>query len=518
LKNSGWSQLGLETSCQSFRQVGVKVEYVLLKGSGDRKPESNIGLEGDLFSNESGRTFVRKSTGWVQAENNTAHPNFKDMVLKLDELTWISKATLRARDLRARTKYAKTGTALLSLIFIETVHDSVVERPLKKIKVAHEEQPEASTSSYIPKEQESESNTVEEDSPTVGVSSFPMHYAKATNPANNWLVPLLDIWKSRLHNFPKFEVGLQVFEALLHQPDAFETPQAWNPTLSCQPKLSHVLDDLFAVKDPSTIDIVDHASLESFRGSPSEIVSTIVTAAWVDNWNTTPRPRQLAALSIPMSQKGLKTCGIRLPQEVQNEAVCFVKGKPAEPFWSSSLCSPGAVTDPHIDYHGSVQAMYHIEGVKLWLIWPLTNKNFQWYNKRHDRVNEGNVTLQAIQELEGMKVLAVYGPSGFFVPPYGIHAVISLSPCAHTGLRFWSYQWMEQSFQGVAQELEWLLDPKGQSQDFIRKSLQEIKEDLGNWNRLLRMSPSHPLLKAVSENLSVHLGETNARLTMLGIK
>ena len=286
------------------------------------------------------------------------------------------------------------------------------------------------------------------------------------------------------------------------------------------PTLSTILKDLLSFDNGTRIDVVDYVQLENTQASSHlDIVASIMEAPGVTNWDDNPRPRLLSALSIPSKPKGLGACSLSLPADMLQTSVYPVagKGENARPEWLSCLSPMGAITAPHKDYHGSSQVMYHISGEKLWMLWPPTPNNLLWYGKRRDRTSTTNRTVEAIREMEGMTVLHVKDPIGFSLPPYGIHAVITFSASSHAGIRVWGYDWIDEAFPAIINEIEWAGNAASNripASDGI-EILQDILAELKNWDRLLKEKGMHGRADYASQLLAEARKKAHAKVSAL---
>jgi hypothetical protein len=281
-------------------------------------------------------------------------------------------------------------------------------------------------------------------------------------------------------------------------------------------KFSSVIADLMATtaQEQATMDVIDYSRLEHVELGPAQILSSILEASAVIDWSENPhRHRSYAVLSLPMKPKGVGACQMSIPEEIRDRSLVHsVKmGKEKVDSWSSTISPSGAVTPPHLDYHGATQLMYHIGGHKLWLLWPPTEKNLQWYRTHRDRLPkpEINTTLEAIEKLEGMRIHYAKpsdnNANGFIVPPYGLHAVLSFTPSTHTGARFWRYEDFSQAMVGLGGDIEWSGDPEkfgfGIRQGLPR--LKDIEDELQMWGRLCKEKPdpqySSDILQVINE-------------------
>jgi hypothetical protein len=100
--------------------------------------------------------------------------------------------------------------------------------------------------------------------------------------------------------------------------------------------------------------------------------------------------------------------------------------------------------------------MVRIKCLKLWLIWPPTPKNLEWYLIHRTHIPTGVETAEAVGKLEGLTYLIQRTHTAFILPPYHLHAVFSFEASAHCGISFWNTStWEEFACQGMDWELAW---------------------------------------------------------------
>ena len=137
-------------------------------------------------------------------------------------------------------------------------------------------------------------------------------------------------------------------------------------------------------------------------------------------------------LDICFSTNGLRKCQLNAnPYNSNNRYICDRNTK-GQINWGGVLTPAGAITHPHIDYHGAVQLMYHIHGRKLWLLWPATTRNICILLEHELR--EGNLIElpEAIRVLEELDVLLLEDTQeAFYLPAGMIHAAMSFTTCSH---------------------------------------------------------------------------------------
>lgn len=337
---------------------------------------------------------------------------------------------------------------------------------------------------------------------------------------NEWIKKLLLTWtQPPLSSAPQFESGKQILEELISMETPVELETRRIPvTFNQEPTLLHVFLDLVnQPKGAGPSDIVDYYQSEGVIPTVAEMICSWITAPARCNSNTCI-PRLYAVLSIPMTKLGIETCSLKLGPSFTNNAIVKTIGKNRRlHLWTSAIVPLGAVTHPHTDYSGCGQVMFHIEGEKLWLLWPPTKNNMRWYRNVRDRFsNSRNTTVEAIQNMEGLKVIFCKEKIAFPVDPYGFHAVLTFSTAAHTGSRVWSFDFFNESMAAISEEIKWSGQPaNGIPINECIQRLREIKEDLTNWeelavtktndNRSPYISKYIPELKQYIENLMKNL-------------
>ncbi|KAJ7787302.1 hypothetical protein B0H14DRAFT_3580497 [Mycena olivaceomarginata] len=92
----------------------------------------------------------------------------------------------------------------------------------------------------------------------------------------------------------------------------------------------------------------------------------------------------------------------------------------------------------HVDFAGLAQAIVHCDGEKVWLFWPATAKNLDWWGMQHPQpwIGHPSRLLEALDAMEGLEVMHVTDACAFIVPPFCIHAVIAFAGSSHTCVSF----------------------------------------------------------------------------------
>jgi hypothetical protein len=100
------------------------------------------------------------------------------------------------------------------------------------------------------------------------------------------------------------------------------------------------------------------------------------------------------------------------------------------------------MTEPHWDYFGVPQVIMHASGVKLWLVWPPTEKNIKVTS---EKLLSGTSAIDftigmALELLNGLELYLCTDRNDYFtLAPNTIHAVISVTHCSHKNKLFMDY-------------------------------------------------------------------------------
>lgn len=146
----------------------------------------------------------------------------------------------------------------------------------------------------------------------------------------------------------------------------------------------------------------------------------------------------LSVVDLPAQEQGLQQIWLQPP--------CFLKG-PVDfeevegRFFDqlSTITSTGYLAKPHLDFYGVPSLIIHVFGIKVWLIWPATDKNFEAIGKNLiNPVQHTKLTITvALSKLKGLKIVHCNQPGQTFVmEPFAIHTVISQAICGHHGKTF----------------------------------------------------------------------------------
>ncbi|KAJ7801798.1 hypothetical protein B0H14DRAFT_2894454 [Mycena olivaceomarginata] len=126
------------------------------------------------------------------------------------------------------------------------------------------------------------------------------------------------------------------------------------------------------------------------------------------------------------------------PKVTKSERTQYLERRGKEPWTASVRTPPGWVSDMHVDFAGLAQAIVHCDGEKVWLFWPATAKNLDWWGMQHPQpwIGHPSRLLEALDAMEGLEVMHVTDACAFIVPPFCIHAVIAFAGSSHTCVSF----------------------------------------------------------------------------------
>lgn len=270
-------------------------------------------------------------------------------------------------------------------------------------------------------------------------------------------MPILDRWKEpAIAKLPAGPRGLRVLERLLAWPCPLQIyGRKADLGDSFQPHtLAQVVEDMLA--GSRHVQVTDQAE----RTAAGEVDRSVLLASLA----STSHPetiheglRHYNAISFPFSANGSLKAGLTVPQYISQNAHVEKRGR--HPGWASTLCTPGSMTDTHMDYHGPSQLMVNsTHAEKLWLIWPPTDDNLSWWSSHHTRLAPEDATLEAMAHLEELQVFHCKAGEAFVIPPYTFHAVLTMQVSAHSGVSFWSYDYLDETMRGLRWEVEWAAD------------------------------------------------------------
>lgn len=325
--------------------------------------------------------------------------------------------------------------------------------------------------------------------------------APTTSSPNDWIRPLRDEWgREPLKFLPRAADGLKILDRLIALPEEIQRYDNFVPFESVydgqEPTMAHVMADLESIP-MEHLSIIDQGLKSvAFGLSKAQLLAAWFRAPYIREFKATNRLYSI--LDLPFQKEGSRLCGIKVPASVLElgieEKVEGVKSR------GSSVCPAGTLTDIHKDFSGSGQLMVSIEARKLWLIWPPTAKNLEWWTAYHTRVASSTLTLDAIEAMEGLRILYHKGKMSFLLLPYHFHAVLTFEASAHCGMAIWRLDWWKDIARAGAEwEFLWARDHAangftGQEADGVLKEMQMAEE---HWGKLANKFPGNDIAKAL---------------------
>jgi hypothetical protein len=386
------------------------------------------------------------------------------------------------------------------------------------------------------------------------------------SPQNAWIIDELRRWESPPINFAKDQTprhiegwktrymeGWRILQKLAALPFAVPSCQPRREPklikhieiihtntghLNHKPNPLHVMEDLLRARE----DGVHISTVNSILGGPADHISVgmMMTSLIFSGVGCRSDPveevTQIGALTIPTSSSGLGTVDI-LPERfkvctktVYERTVCKQRNaekkkskkmplvQPFEvPLWASCIVPVGAITSPHTDYSGCSQLIQHIQGRKLWLCWPPTPHNLDTYLRKRLSGSIGLSTEDAIDLLQDMELLLLDEEQTCFTLPGGtIHAVVTLTPSCHIGLKLWRVEDLEVARAMSKIQLEHMnqrITLDRSTFDFCQNYFADLKGEVEYWKELERknaednekicrwISESEEMLKHIDDHL-----------------
>ncbi|KAF9528569.1 hypothetical protein CPB83DRAFT_894352 [Crepidotus variabilis] len=433
----------------------------------DTAPTPKFGTIGDI-SIFGERRWVRLDMEWVEVQYGMegegarpaqTHPVYKSRI-RLDFDTWKSTSNFNPQKKRKRTDTSSQGGLALA------------------------------SSMITPRE-----------APILGESSNP------------WILDLLNQW----NRFPiinlgrAHSVGESILKELLNHP--LEIQKAYSgsstlfladqsPVFEMAPTGQRVINDLMISTASNVWDFVNRYIEPNVKAS--EVLASVLHAA---EGTLGSESHFFGVLDIPSSDTGISSCLIK--------AVPFVDksyGSLEKYGWSSTLTPVGAVSHTHMDFYGARQFMVHIQGRKLWLLWPPTTKNLEWFKMYQKERPSSDFTTESIRNLEGLQYYYLDGskPAAFTLQSNTFHACISFSTCMHTALKVWSYDAFPESQRLMEWGLEWVRNATSiKLRDTLHEQLVTMEEEIEGWETLLKQNP-----RKFSENTPIKVAVKRWRDTI----
>jgi hypothetical protein len=307
---------------------------------------------------------------------------------------------------------------------------------------------------------------------------------------------------------PRAADGLQVLDRLLafqSEIQRYEHNIPFDSVYHGQaPTMAHIMADLDLVPI-NELTIYDQGLRHAAYGiTKAQLFASWYRVPYIREFKPTNRLYNI--LDLPSHKEGLGMCGITVPPALLEQGIeekidgVNIRG--------SAICPAGTLTDIHKDYSGSGQFMISVEGRKLWLIWPPTEKNLKWWIGHHTRTATATLTLEAIDNMEGLELLLHEGQASFVILPYHFHSVLTFEASAHCGSPIWRLDWWEEMSKAATEwEYLWAKDHaangfSAQEADGVLKEMQDAQVHWGTLAAKFTASRIGKDLKAWHKHMS----------------
>ncbi|KDR69502.1 hypothetical protein GALMADRAFT_215162 [Galerina marginata CBS 339.88] len=458
-----------------FTQDGQKFQYDIYDANGP--PPIIFGRVGDV-AEDGERVWYRENTKWEVASKEVDHigrPIQKHPVCKsnrrLEGVEWKAQATWNTRKRKLDELH---GVSHLNSVEQPTIHAEIT----------------------CPGSKYGENSHVTKD------------FVAPVRPENSWILELRTLWTSPPISSitPIKSIGFDILQVLIYYPHILPKSPSDNSTLlllekpskfSSSPTLGHVIRDLIHPDNHNVFDFVNQ------YGDPDveypEFILSMLRAGEGHAWDDSRR--LYGALNIRESDIGIGSCHLdALPYSQEQESLVDKDG------WASTWTPPGAISHTHMDFYGSMQYFIHFYGKKLWLLWPPTPRNLEWFSSQHKQRANGNRVLDCIHHLEGLQLHYVDNSETFFVlKPNTLHACISFTSSGHTGIQVWSLDHFDESCRMMEWGIQWLktgfYSTLGQSRVELLEEADTLKEEVDTWHILAKRNPKHPSTVGVKEKV-----------------
>lgn len=123
---------------------------------------------------------------------------------------------------------------------------------------------------------------------------------------------------------------------------------------------------------------------------------------------------------------------IPIPEEYRHAHI-FKTVDGVMPAISATITPAGTITEPHIDQGGSGTLLFEIMGKKVFVIWPPTPKNLEWFAPLYG-LHYGAFFTSAIEHLEQAECHVLEQGQHYLLQPGYIHGVLSATNSAVAGV------------------------------------------------------------------------------------
>jgi hypothetical protein len=146
---------------------------------------------------------------------------------------------------------------------------------------------------------------------------------------------------------------------------------------------------------------------------------------------------------------------------------------------ASSFMNMARVTRPRFYPRILSRYMIHVSGKKLWLFWPPHEGNLERITHLSPQLDDLEPTaalLSVLEKLEGLEILLVEEPVEFIIPPFTIHAAISLQPSLDCTAYFLHLPDLEEVVENYKYAETWIRNTE--REDELLQCVRWLEEDL----------------------------------------
>jgi hypothetical protein len=346
------------------------------------------------------------------------------------------------------------------------------------------------------------------------------------NPENVWILELRDLWASHPISSiaPIKSIGCEIIQALIYHPHSLPKSPCDDSNLillekpsdlRTSPLASHVMVDFMEPGNHNVFDFVNQ------YGDPDaeypDFMFSMLRAA--EGWAWNDSRRLYGALNIAESPTGIGSCHLNaLPYSQEQESLVDDGG------WASTWTPAGAISHTHMDFYGSMQYLIHIAGKKLWLLWPPTPRNLEWFSSQHKQRANGNRVLDSIRHLEGLQLHYIDNPEIVFVlKPNVLHACISFTNTCHTGVQVWSLNHFKESYAMMEWGIQWLNHSRsfsgtlGQTRAVLLEEADTLRDEVKKWKILAKENPKHCSTQGIKQKVKDFTRQLSAVINTLSV-
>jgi hypothetical protein len=297
--------------------------------------------------------------------------------------------------------------------------------------------------------------------------------------------PLQSLLRTNITTIPVIDPGDAKKDGLL--PDALITMMdLYNDLMNNEHDgIELVIEDCY--RDSDTGDILTSAHL---------LVAMTTDSTGLESGRT---PIVLGAINVPAHPAGSEDIEIRLPKYLIDSGLIspVLNGFPD---LTSVLTSPGYLTEPHVDFCGVKQFIFHGGGKKLWLVWPPTSANLKAaFRYICSRSKSRDFTVaKALEELTGLEIRYCTEPGEYLsLEPFAIHAVICVTSSAHKNKLYVDYGSFDKWVEGFSLYVETLVSihrAHGNDKPEREKLIGELinsRKSFKHWKALLAKNNKH---------------------------